>query len=262
MAGSRRRLCYTPDAMGSRLLRALALLAYALLTVVVFVLAAYTSFSLFVRGGVTSVPEVVGLSRADAANLLADKGLLLRRVAEKGRYDDKVAAGRVLRQVPDARTFVKRGSGVDIVLSLGPQRIAVPDLTQKALPAAQLTLSASGLAVGRTLTAFAVGKEPGTVLEQDPDQGTEVAPASPVDLLLASATPSERYIMPDLVYRHYDDIRAFFERQKFRLGSVKYERYEGVAAGTILRQFPLPGHPLAREDSVSLVVATAEGVSG
>ena len=32
-----------------------------------------------------------------------------------------------------------------------------------------------------------------------------------------------------------------------------------LAAGVILRQFPLPGHPLTREDSVSLVVATVDG---
>ena len=31
-----------------------------------------------------------------------------------------------------------------------------------------------------------------------------------------------------------------------------------MAAGVILRQFPLPGHPLTREDAVSLVVATAD----
>ena len=45
----------------------------------VFGLAAYTSFSLFVRSGVTTVPSVVGMTRADAANLLADQGLVLQR---------------------------------------------------------------------------------------------------------------------------------------------------------------------------------------
>ena len=76
--------------------------------------------------------------------------------------------------------------------------------------------------------------------------------------LLAMSAPGERYVMPDLVYRNYDQVRPYFERSGFKFGNVKFERYEGVSAGVILRQFPLPGHPLTRDDSVSLVVATAD----
>jgi serine/threonine-protein kinase len=243
-----------------RLLRGLGLLAYALLIVLVFGLAAYTSFSLFVRGGVTTVPSVIGLSRAEAANVLADQGLTLRGPGVE-RYDDKIPTGRVARQRPDPRTFVKRGSVVTLVLSKGPQRVEVPDLTGKTLPAAQAAISGSGLALGRILGAFAPGREAaGAVLQQDPDPSAAVAPATGVDLLLAVPTPGERYVMPDLVYRDYEQVRPYFEQLGFKFGSVKFERYEGVAAGIILRQFPLPGHPLTRDDAVSLVVATAEGI--
>jgi len=248
--------------MGRKLLRALGLLAYAALVVLAFTLAAYLSFSFFVRSGVTPVPSVVGMTRAEAANVLVGNGLAVRGVASKGRYDDKVPAGRGLREIPEARTLVKRGSGVQLVLSLGPQRIEVPDLAAKAFPAAQVTLSGSGLVVGKTLSAFIPGHETGTVVAQDPDPGTPVPPASQVDLLLALPMPGERYIMPDLVYQQYDRVRPFFEREKFRLGTVKFERYEGVAAGVILRQFPLPGHPLSHDDPVSLVVATVEDIPG
>jgi beta-lactam-binding protein with PASTA domain len=254
--------------MLSRLLRALGYLAYLLLIVIVFGLAAYTSFSLFVRSGVTTVPTVVGMSRSQAADLLADQGLTLTGAdagagagEAAGRYDEKVPAGRVARQTPDPRTFVKRGSRVAVVLSLGPRRVEVPDVLGQGLPAAQASMSGSGLAMGRILGAFSPGQEaPGSVLEQDPDAGATVAPASAVDLLLAMSVPRERYVMPDLVYRNYEQVRPYFEQLGFKFGSVKFERYEGVAAGVILRQFPLPGHPLSREDAVSLVVATADAV--
>ncbi|HEY0782621.1 MAG TPA: PASTA domain-containing protein [Thermoanaerobaculia bacterium] len=247
--------------MLAKLLHALGLLAYGVLLFVVFGLAAYVAFSFFVRSGVTAVPQLAGLSRADAANRLADQGLVLRRSAgDNGRYDDKVPAGRVVRQSPDSRTLVKRGSSVEVALSLGPRRVEVPDLGGKALPAAQVRLSSSGLEVGRLLGVYEGQRPPGSVIEQDPDAGASVAPATAVDLLVAVATTGERYLMPDLVYRHYDQVRPFFERRGFRFGSVKFERYEGVAAGVILRQFPLPGHPLTHNDPVSLVVATAEGL--
>jgi beta-lactam-binding protein with PASTA domain len=242
-----------------RLLSGLGVVAYALLVFVAFLAASYFAFSFFVRSGVLAVPDVAGLSRADAADLLADLGLTLRRADGGGRYDDKIAAGRIVRQNPDPHTLVKRGSSVEVVLSLGPRRVKVPDLSGKALPAAQVTLSAIGLDVGSIQGAFDSRKAPGAVMEQEPGAGDEVPPASPVNLLLAMATPGRRYLMPDLVYRHYDPVKQFFEARGFRFGSVKFERYEGVASGVILRQFPLPGHPLTANDPVSLVVATADG---
>jgi beta-lactam-binding protein with PASTA domain len=246
--------------MPSKLFRGLGCLAYALFVFVVFGLAAYTSFSVFVRSGTTTVPSVLGLPQADAANLLADQGLALRAAEGAGRYDDKIPAGRVARQTPDPKSFVKRGSSVVVLLSLGPRRVTVPDLKAKTLPGAQAAISGTGLSLGRILGALAPNREaPGTVIEQDPDPNAAVPPATGVDVLLAMAVPNERYVMPDLVYRNYDQVRPYFEQLGFKFGSIKYERYEGVAAGVILRQFPLPGHPLSREDSVSLVVATADG---
>jgi serine/threonine-protein kinase len=238
-------------------------MAYALLIFLIFGLAAYTSFSLFVRSGVTTVPTVVGKSRAEAATALADQGLTLRTDEESDRYDEKVPAGRVALQNPDPRTLVKRGSIVAVVLSKAPRRVEVPNLRGKNLPAAQAAASGQGLGVGQILGAFGTnGEIPGTVLVQDPDPGASVAPATGVDVTLAMAVPGERYIMPDLVYRDYEAVRPYFEQIGFKLGNVKFERYEGVTAGTVLRQFPLPGHPVTRDDAISLVVATSEGLPG
>jgi serine/threonine-protein kinase len=241
-----------------KLVGGLVYLAYALVVVLVFGLAAYTSFSLFVRSGVTTVPPVEGLSRGDAAARLADQGLRLRGVEDQGRYSEKVPAGRIVKQSPDARTLVKRGSGVSVVLSLGPQRVEVPDLAGKPLPVAQASLSGSGLTVGRLLGAFSTTLSTGSVVTSDPGAGATIPPSTPVSVLLALNVPAERFVMPDLVYRDYDRVRPYFEQRGFRFGSVKYERYEGVADGVILRQFPLPGHPLAKQDNVSLVVATTD----
>lgn len=241
-----------------KLVRGLVYLAYGGVIVLVFGLAAYTSFSLFVRSGVTTVPAVEGLSRGEASARLGDQGLRLRGVENEGRYSEKVPVGHVVRQSPDARTLVKRGSGVTVVLSLGPQRVEVPEMEGKTLPAAQAALSGSGLTVGRLLGAFSTTAATSSVITSDPGPGADIPPSTPVHVLLALNLSPERYVMPDLVYRNYESVRPLFEQRGFNFGSVKYERYEGVAAGVILRQFPLPGHPLAKQDNISLVVATAE----
>lgn len=232
-------------------------LAYAGLLLVVLGLAAYTSFNVFVRSGVTPVPDLSGLSQEEAVGALADKGLGLGHDPGHDDYDAKVPAGRVLRQRPAARALVKRGSEIDIVLSLGPQVLEVPDLSGKTAQAAQVALAAGGLGAGRSFGVYSRDAETGTVVAQEPPAGSTVAPGTSLDLLVSRGNRDTVYVMPDLVYRRYDEVQRFFAQRGFRLGSVKYEVYEGIPEGVILRQFPLAGHPLDRRDTVSLVVSRA-----
>jgi len=245
-----------------KILRALGYLAYAGAALLLFVVTAYAAFSVFVRSGATPVPDVAGLTTEDARGRLVDSGLHLA-VEQSGRYDAEVASGHVLEQTPSPRTLVKRGSTVTALLSLGPQRLTVPDLTGRSFQAAQVALASNNLGLGRTLQVYSGEAPAGTVVAQVPSAGSVVPPDGAVDLMLAQGGSAERYVMPDLVYRDYDRVRRFFDRAGLRLGRVTFELYEGVPAGTVLRQFPLAGHPLTPQDAIALVVAAdAEQLDG
>ena len=231
-------------------------LAYSILVLVVFTIAGYFAFGFFVRSGVTTVPDLVAQPESEIGGLLVDSGLRLRRTYEADRYDEKIPAGHVLEQSPRSGSLVKRGAAIEIVVSLGPERLIVPDLKGQALQAAQVELTASGLSMGRIVNVFSVGATPGTVVEQAPPPASLVGRGSAVGLFLSAASRADTYVMPDLAYRNYEVVRYFFERRGFRLGSIKFEPYEGIAEGTVLRQYPLPGYPLARHDVISLVVTT------
>lgn len=230
-------------------------LAYVVALGVVFVLSAYLAFNLFVRSGVTATPDLAGETETEAARILADQGLVLRRAEGGGRFDPEIPAGAVVEHEPTPRTLVKRGSPVEVVVSLGPERLTVPDLTGRGLPAAQVTLGAAGLSLGRTLQVYSRGDR-GTVVDQAPSAGATVAPMADVDLLLSRGDGARSFLMPDLVYRDYERVKLFFQTRGFRFGGIKFERYEGARPGIILRQFPLAGHPVTPSDAISLVVAT------
>lgn len=248
--------------MWARFLRFLGFVAYAGAVLLVFVAAGYTSFSLFVRSGGTTVPELVGLTEAEAQGRLADAGLELRVSDRDRRHDEAVPAGRLLQQTPGEGSIVKRGSSVQVVVSLGQELVEVPDLTGQALQAAQVTLHAAGLSLGSTAGVYSATGAPGTVVDQSPGPGQQVSRSQPVELFLSLEARAEAFIMPDLVYRDFDEVRTFFQRREFRLGSVKFESYEGIQPGIILRQYPPPGHPLRRQDVISLVVATPDRIHG
>jgi len=240
--------------------RLFARLAYGLFVLFCTVLAAYLSFSSFVRRGVTPVPDLVGVSERDATQLLSDRGLLLRAGAEPERFDNGMPAGYVLDQEPPFGGLVKRGSQVAVTISKGPEQIEVPDVRTKALQAAQVTLTASGLGLGRTPAVYCEAGRPGTIVEQVPPPGRFVGGEATVDVFICRNSAANTYVMPDLVYQKYDAVRRNFERAGFRVGSVKPEAYEGIEPGIVLRQFPLPGHPLRREDAISLVVTSEEAL--
>ncbi|MDE2922801.1 MAG: PASTA domain-containing protein [Acidobacteriota bacterium] len=237
--------------------RSVLFAAYGGLLVALLGTSSYLALSNFVRSGVIAVPDLVGLDRSQAEAGLATAGLALQRL-EDDRYDEAVPAGHVLRQDPPAGSAVKEGSGVVVYLSRGRELVETPDLSGQVLQTAQVSLTASGLQMGRSRSVFAESGEPGTVVRQDPPAGSPIDPSSQVDLMVSLSNPGAMVVMPDLIDLPEDPVRDFFETRGFLLGRVKYEPYEGVPAGIILRQYPLPGHPLRQSDSIALVVAAQD----
>lgn len=237
-------------------MRILIRLGYALVLLFAFTFAAYHAFNLFVRRGVTSVPDVAGRSEAQARALLADAGLVMEADRE-GQFDAVVPQNHVLSQNPRAGSLVKHRSRVHVVFSLGPQQISVPDVRGKAVQASRVTLNAAGLRVGRMAWIYSSSGQPGTVVDQYPIGGSKAGGSEGVDLFVCQQNVAETYLMPDLLYRNAEQVRQFFEVHGFHIGSVKFESYEGAPDGTILRQLPLAGHPLQAEDVISLVVAAS-----
>ncbi|MEM1248414.1 MAG: PASTA domain-containing protein [Acidobacteriota bacterium] len=243
--------------MRKRLLRLLGLLGYLGVLGGILVLSSYLAFSTFVRRGSMAVPDLVGLPVAAAEQVLAEKGLRLRQLQDEARFDETVPAGSVLQHNPPAGSFAKQGAAVGVILSRGQQLVEVPDLTGQAVQAAQVELAAAGLSLGSRASVVSLAGAPGAVVHQTPSAGELVDQATAVDLKVSTDNPAEIYVMPDLVYRDSEAVRRYFETRGFQLGSIKYEPYEGVDGGIVLRQYPLAGHPLRKRDTIALVVAAA-----
>ncbi len=247
--------------MWRKFLRGVGCLSYLGLLSAIFGLVSYVAFSLFVRGGVTTTPEIQGLEEKEAEAMLVDQGLRLAWSEEGDRYHDQVPAGHILMQRPRAGTLVKRGRTVTVVVSRGPRLIEVPEVIGEALQAAQVTLVAAGLRLGRTVNVFSE-RPNGMVVAQQPAAGSRAEGDATVDLFLSLEDTRQAFLMPDLVYRSHDEVRRFFQRRGFRLGRVSYVTYDGIAPGTVLRQFPLAGHPLRRGDVIALGVVRSNHPEG
>ena len=156
--------------------------------------------------------------------------------------------------------LMRRQRAVRVHLSEGLRAPEIPDVVGKLERTAELALADARVDVATRSEIRSSQYGIGMVVAQDPPAARR---GSGVSLLVNRGEGESRFVMPDLINRDYGTVRRFFERQGFRFGSVKYEPYEGATPGAVLRQHPLPGHPLRKRDVISLVVAGGgSGVRG
>ncbi len=128
-----------------------------------------------------AVPNVVGKKRSTAESTLKDAGFKVK-VSEE--YSESVDKGLVISQNPNRGIEVAKGSTVSIVVSKGPERIAVPDVIGKTEADAKAALDNAGL---KAKVTYELHSNSGTVLEQSPSPDTQVARGSTVDILVDGA---------------------------------------------------------------------------
>ena len=76
-----------------------------------------------------AVPVLSGDTQRRAEEKLQQAGLALGEVAQA--YNDRVPAGSVIAQEPEPNESLEVGKPVKLTVSLGPQRVAVPDVIAK-----------------------------------------------------------------------------------------------------------------------------------
>ena len=206
-----------------------------------------------VHRGTLTVPNLVGASVERAQKLGHDRGLVVR-VASPGVFSPSVPPGTIASQEPQPGFHVKSGATITVRLSLGSERVTVPQLTGNSLQAAISLLDSEGLHPGRRVTVRGQAAAD-SVLASRPSSGTAVAPGSEVDLLLNVAPKQRLWVTPSFLSSSLDRVREFCRRHRFRIGQVHRVGYPGLAPGTILRQYPPAGSPLSRSDIIALWVS-------
>ncbi len=225
-----------------------------------FVTTAYTAFSLYIRRGGTVLPDVVGLTVAEAMAQLDAVGVDLMVVEDDARFSATVVEGGVVQQRPSAGASVKKGSSVRVSLSKGPELAYLPDFTGDSVAVARTRVQSTGLPAPRILWVYEEGAAGGQVVAQRPRPGERSRASEPIRLYANLRDSESVYLMPDVVYQNAERMRRWFEGRGMRVGSMKPDRYPGVAPGTVLRQYPLTGYPLSPGDAVAFVISSGDNV--
>jgi serine/threonine-protein kinase len=237
------------------------LLFYALMVIGAFIIG-FVVFNFIILPIITGsrdiviVPDMRGMTVAGAEESCRERGLKLMVVGE--RYSDEIKIGLVLEQDPSSGEGLKGKRTVKIIVSSGQKKETVPDLVDKTLREAELTITTAKLRKGRIARIFTGGEGSSRVAASNPPGGQTAISGSEVDLLVSMSGEPRIYLMPDLVGKDMLFVRERLERNGFHVTRVVSRKDESRFPGTILSQTPPPGYSIKEGGTIELVVSTVD----
>lgn len=220
-------------------------------------LAAFLGFGKFWSLSEVIVPDVVGKQVDTARNILISNNL---RVTVSDAFDDKVPAGYVISQQPEAGATVKEQRTITVIVSKGGEVTVVPDLRGLNRRDAELQIKNSGLKVGRIDEQFAEDSPQDTVISQNPRPPAQITKGTAIDIVVSKGAGPKKVILPDFQGSLLSTVASQLESLKLKQGQVTEILNDKYPPGTIVGQNPLPATEVAEGTAIDFSVA--KGVPG
>ena len=161
-----------------------------------------------------------------------------------------------MSQFPQGGSRSKEGRRVKAIISKGPRTHAVPDLVGSSSGVAEVATQQANYVIGHvsTVTLDAVEEDrKGKVLAQSPPSGSNSAVTPRIDILMESGRPTS-YVMPEFLGKSLNEVKPFLNGKRMKLDRVHYRLQHGTQKGTVIGQFPRPGHVVKSNQGIRLAV--------
>ena len=201
--------------------------------------------------GTVLVPPVANLRQGQAINELEDAGL---KVTVDSEFSDKVKKDFAIRTVPPEGKEVTKGTRVRLLVSAGPEQVAVPDVTGLSRESAEARLRDEGFGVA---VVEQESDEPeGDVISQIPCGGTELTRGETVTITVSTGRP--QVDVPDVI--GLSERSASSRLSSAGLEPVTQERTvtDPAQDGVVVEQRPGPGTQVDRGRQVVIVIGVLE----
>ncbi len=228
----------------------------AMVLVLVALISALTTMRIAIHVREVAVPNLVGMAPAEARRISEERGLRLE--IERQYYSSDVAEGKILSQVPTSGTKVRRGWALHVAQSLGPQKVAIPNVIGQSERAAEINIRRRGLELAPAAEMQMPGTPADEVLSQSPPPNASGVAAPKISLLVSQPGPPQAFVMPNFVGQALGSVRIALQDAGLRVGAVtlspRFPGREIAPASLVESQDPLPGGKVAAGTAVNLEV--------
>lgn len=206
----------------------------------------------FNRGGTVIVPDFRGKHIVEVVKTKPE-GIDIVRRDEK--FDDRQPKDYIIAQFPEPGAVVKPGKKVLLSISLGLQKVNVPDMVGASMREVDMALINNQLQSGDKAYVFSDKVAPDRVVGQSPLPSEEYGVNKEVDLLISLGKRPESYPLPSLIGVPLDDAKARLQAFGFNIGRLVSKKDAGRAKFQIISTSPSPYSTVRKGDSISLLVS-------
>jgi len=246
---------------------------FILIVLLLFVVAMFSAIATMhfaIHGAEVAVPDLRGLTTAEAMRKAASLDLNLS--VDNRFYSADMPEGRVLTQSPASGTVVRREWHVRVTQSLGPQRMAIPNVLSQPERAATIAIRRAGLDLGNVARMPYPNTSTGTVIAQNPAPDAEGVERPSLSLLVADvpALNADGVVMPDLTGQLFSAAASAVTHAGLKLApsievpaavpsipatGTAQNPISPIPAGTVVSQTPAPGNRVDSSTPIQLTVA-------
>ncbi|MGA5360881.1 Stk1 family PASTA domain-containing Ser/Thr kinase [Streptomyces purpurascens] len=198
-------------------------------------------------------PNFVGETVNDAKRLAKNSDL---KVATTNKPCENQSKGKVCDQDPNAGADVKKGDTINLVVSTGAPKVAVPSVVGDIIDDARATLEGDKYKFVVETKQKESSEDPGTVLEQNPTLGEEVEKGSKITLTIAKA--EEKSTVPDVLGQSCDQARAQMTANNLVGNCTEVDTQDDNQVGKVIQTTPQAGSSVDKNSSVNIQIGKKE----
>jgi beta-lactam-binding protein with PASTA domain len=234
------------------------LVLLSLVLLIVALVSALTAMRFAIHSGEVAVPDLVGKSPAEARRIAEDKGQEVN--VERQFYSSTVPEGKIVSQMPLAGTKVRRGWEISVAESLGPQRVAIPNVLGESDRAAEINIQRRGLNVSAVAQISLANLPADQVIAQSPPPNANGVSAPKISLLLAQTPQPAAFVMPNFAGQSSISVSAVLQGAGLRMGTITVTADNTSSASAsspasrIITQDPVAGQKVSAGTAVNFVV--------
>jgi eukaryotic-like serine/threonine-protein kinase len=197
------------------------------------------------------VPPVANLRQGQAIRELEDAGL---KVTVDTESSDRVKEDIAIRTVPSEGKEVTKGTRVRLLVSSGPEQIAVPDVTGLSRESAEARLRDDGFGV--SVAEQESDETEGDVISQNPVGGTELTRGETVTITVSTGRP--QVDVPDVIGLRERSARSRLSSAGLEPVSQERNVTDPAQDGVVIEQRPGSGTQLDEGRQVVIVIGVLE----
>lgn len=201
------------------------------------------------------VPDVVNMHKDEAIRIL--KELNLNPIVHTSRYDQKYEKDHVMFQNPYPNTLVKEGRRIYLTISGGEQTVKMPNLINKTVRDAQITLERVGLvldSVENVESEFL----PNTVVEQQYREGTDLYQGTLVSIKVSIGPKLGMVRVPNILGKSLNEAENILKTYSLRIGIKTFIHSTTLLPNTVVDQQPSQDDLVAVGDSIDVVITQSK----